>query len=216
MNTCRPEQARENRPAGKNALGRADGADVSESSLNAWPAPFEPFEPCAADVATARDIDPSAADVHEDLRVVEIVPVPRLTVPRPIGPGRRERAYLARVARLESELARSEADRGDATQREEQALRELELASLLERGAERRLDRVEVELARERAELERREQREHRLILALGALENENQRLVQALQRLESKERIALPERASKGSRDSGGWRALVRRVLGR
>jgi hypothetical protein len=191
---------------------------VSDSISNPWPAPFES---CGADPSAAA-VRLSPLDSPEDLAMVEIVPVPRLAVPRPIGPGRRERAYLERVAALESDLARAETERADASLGEQRASRELELSSLVERGAERRLDRVEQDLVRERAELERRRQRENRLILALGALQNENRRLAHALERLKSPERAVLSERASdrsrasKTRRETGGWRALLRRALGR
>ena len=88
-------------------------------------------------------------------REVEIVPVPRV-----VGPGRRERAYLARVAGLE---------------------RELETLSLVERGSARRLDRMERKLAATREAALAVEQQEKRLILALGALQRENEILREKL-----------------------------------
>ena len=88
-------------------------------------------------------------------REVEIVPVPRV-----VGPGRRERAYLARVAALEGEL---------------------ETLSLVERGSARRLDRMEKKLAATREAALAVEQQEKRLILALGALQRENEILREKL-----------------------------------
>lgn len=82
-------------------------------------------------------------------RVVEIVPAPRPGPVRVVGPGRRERGYLERLAALEAELARER--------------RALEAAELLERGSTRRLDRLE-------------EQR-GRLLVTLGALQRENELL---------------------------------------
>ncbi len=74
---------------------------------------------------------------------------PRVTGPRVTGPGRKERAYQQRIADAE---------------------RELELARLLERGANRRLDRLETEV-RDARQLERR------LLVALGALQEQNRAL---------------------------------------
>jgi hypothetical protein len=81
-----------------------------------------------------------------------------------VGPGRKERAYLAKVEALE---------------------REMETIALVERGSARRLDRMERKLAatREAAVAARRdgEQKEKRLILALGALQRENELLREKL-----------------------------------
>ena len=103
-------------------------------------------------------------------REVEIQPAPRV-----VGPGRRERAYLARVASLE---------------------REIETVSLVERGSARRLDRMERKLAATReaalAAHAAAEQREKRLILALGALQRESEILREKLA-------LALPAPARRG-----------------
>ena len=78
--------------------------------------------------------------------------------PRVVGPGRRERAYLARIETLE----------------------------LIERGSARRLDKLEGALDEKRREAGELAQREKRMILALGALQRENELL---------RERLALAER---------------------
>jgi len=77
--------------------------------------------------------------------------VSNILVPRPrvSGPGRKERAYQARIAAAE---------------------RELETAKLLERGTNRLIDRLEYDVDRSR-------QIERRLSLALGAMQAENQAL---------------------------------------
>lgn len=80
----------------------------------------------------------------EGLAQVELIPA--AARPRPVGPGRKERAYQARIAAAE---------------------RELETARLLERGSNRLLDRLE----REAAEARRMERR---LSFALGALQAQN------------------------------------------
>ena len=89
---------------------------------------------------------------------------------RVVGPGRRERAYQQELveARREREAARSEArvlaERASARERE------LALAERVERGSQRRLDRLEDALATA-------EQREKRLALTLGALQRETELL---------------------------------------
>jgi hypothetical protein len=80
-----------------------------------------------------------------------------------VGPGRRERGWREEVGRLDRRL--------------EQAGRELETARLVERGSQRLLDRVEEELVRERGELGRLRQAQARLVLAMGALQRENEAL---------------------------------------
>ena len=128
-------------------------------------------------------------------RVVEIVPQPRRTPVRVVGPGRRERAYLEKLARLESDLCANEAARVALA-------RSLETAALIERGSTRRLDRLEREV--EDGEERRRalEQEEHRLILALGALQRENEILREKLALLAARAPSrALPDRRSFWSR---------------
>lgn len=92
--------------------------------------------------------------------IVEIRPVPRGAPPRIVGPGRREREYIARVSGLESAL---------------------EAAALVERGSSRRLDRMEKKLDAVREVVEIQQKKEHRLILALGALQRENEMLREKL-----------------------------------
>ena len=95
-------------------------------------------------------------------------PAPRgPQVLRVVGPGRRERAYQERVAGLE---------------------RELDAAALVERGSSRRLDRMERKLDAVREAALDLEQKEKRLILALGALQRENEILREKLA-------LALPAR---------------------
>ena len=115
-------------------------------------------------------------------RDVEIRPVPppvSRSLPRIVGPGRRERAYLEKVAALE---------------------REIETISLVERGSGRRLDRMERKLAATREAALDLEQKEKRLILALGALQRENELL---------RERLALQLAPPKK-------RTLLAKLLGR
>ncbi|MBK7877248.1 MAG: hypothetical protein IPJ77_16145 [Planctomycetes bacterium] len=121
-----------------------------------------------ADLALER-----ALDAHTGEPVFELVPVAPGAAARPrvVGPGRKEREYLARAAELERELARR--------------ARELELAALCERGTRRAADRLERRLAEREAETARLDAEQKRLLVALGALQRENELL---------RERLALTE----------------------
>lgn len=99
--------------------------------------------------------------------IVVLVPSPPRAEARVVGPGRREREYLARVAGLRETLAARE--------------RELEAVALVERGSARRLDRMERKLDAVREAALAAGQKEHRLILALGALQRENEILREKL-----------------------------------
>jgi hypothetical protein len=197
---------------------------VSEPSRDRWPAPFEPetvdelegaLDAARFPVAEWGSDDGSGANRVERLAVVGIVPRAPAAPLKLVGPGRRERAYLERVAALEEERDRSRAQCTEIADRAKKMEAELDLVSLLERGAERRLNRAERELARSQAQVREIEQREHRLILALGALQNENQRLGAELARLETAQRRALGSGERIPARSSGGWRALLSRWLG-
>ena len=117
---------------------------------------------------------------------VEIIPRPRTVFqPRVVGPGRRERDYIERVRHVESELAR---ERG----RCEHAARELDTAARLERACQRHIDRLEVRVADERERTERSEAAQKRLLLAVGALQQENEALRARLNELPAARRTAL------------------------
>ena len=125
-----------------------------------------------------RTTRPSAGVAHDvlhrpDLGLDEGEPVVEL-VPRVVGPGRRERAYLERQVQLEQAL-------GAAEQRAEKGERELQVAQLLERGADRRLDKLEGDLDRERGQ-------QKRLLLAMGAMQQELQGLRSQVARLSAPE----------------------------
>jgi hypothetical protein len=111
--------------------------------------------------------EPASEPFSEVERVYEIVPRPRPGATRVVGPGRRERAYLEKLAGLEMALAARE--------------RELGAASLVERGSTRRLDRMERKIEALREAGLSLEQKEHRLILTLGALQRENEMLRERL-----------------------------------
>lgn len=104
----------------------------------------------------------------EDLRDDVLVPAPRAALPPPVavrvvGPGRLERGYRERIEHLELSLA--------------ERARSLACAALVERGQARLLDRLEADIERERLASSTLVQREKRLILALGALQRENELL---------------------------------------
>jgi hypothetical protein len=103
------------------------------------------------EVARSAELDPDGGEP-----VVELVA-------RVVGPGRKERRYLERQEQLEAALAAERCERLESE-------RELELAQLLERGAGRRLDKLEGELERERGQ-------QKRLLLAMGAMQQELQGL---------------------------------------
>ena len=123
-----------------------------------------------------------------------LVPFPR---PRPVGPGRIE---LGLRQRVEEAVAREREARELAAARE----RELELLVRIERGSQRRLDRLEEAAQAAQAALEEAGQRENRLILALGALQRENE-LLRERAALAAAPRSALPA----GRRRPSWWRRL-------
>ena len=133
------------------------------------------------------------AEVHRMSDALELDPgtlrpAPRgapPTPPRVVGPGRLELRYRGRIEALE---------------------RELEAARLVERGASRRLDRIERTLASARAGLEEARRLERRLLVSMGALASENAALRAEVQRL-----AAAPAPALAPPRKS-----LVARLLGR
>lgn len=137
---------------------------------------------------------------------LELIPhaSPRVA-PRVIGPGRRERTYQERVRRLEGHARQSQRD-------VDHLARELDVAQRLERGCQRLIDRIEVHHEKDRTRLVESEQREKRLVLALGALQRDNERL---------QERLAAtgpgPKRLRTGERPlSRTRRSWLDRLLGR
>lgn len=88
-----------------------------------------------------------------------------------VGPGRLERSYRARVRTLEEELQEG---LGKSAAALAAARRELETARLVERGSGRLLDRLETDLERTR-------ERGRRLLVAMGAMQRENEELREAL-----------------------------------
>jgi hypothetical protein len=125
-------------------------------------------------------------------RVVELVP----QAPKVIGPGRRERAYQQRI----SELALQETRAREAAER---LARELSVAERVERGTQRRIERLEDRSEREREALQRSEEAQKRLLLALGAVQRENELLRERVLALEAAPvaRLAAPEPPPRGVR---------------
>jgi hypothetical protein len=109
--------------------------------------------------------------------VVVLFPPPARVFPRVVGPGRREREYIEKLAERQ---------------------RVLDAAALVERGSARRLDRMERKLEAVREAALAAGQRENRLILALGALQRENEMLREKLAlRAGERRRLALPAKRS-------------------
>lgn len=114
-------------------------------------------------------------------KIVELTPVaggslvqPRVQ-PRVVGPGRRERGYLSRLTNLEERLSK---------EAEERRLieRELDVSQRLERGCQRLIDRIEDRWTEDRERLALAEGQQKRLILALGAVQRENELLRERLE----------------------------------
>jgi hypothetical protein len=90
--------------------------------------------------------------------------------PRVVGPGRLERQYQGRIADLEQGLS-------GADQASDGLRAELATARLIERGTGRFADRLEERLEARREELAEVRAQGHRLMVALGALQQENSSL---------------------------------------
>ena len=137
-------------------------------------------------------------------------------VPRRVGPGRVERGYQRRIEALEQAREREAARREGLAHELERARGELEVSARLERGLQRLADRLE-------ERVETAAQREKRLILALGALQKENELLRERLA-LRAAPAAALPSarpaRAARaGARTRSGAarpRGLWSRLFGR
>jgi hypothetical protein len=98
-----------------------------------------------------------------------------------VGPGRKERAYLARIAAFEATRRRDEAAMRESAGELALSRAALEMAQRVERGCQRRLDRLEERLDRRDLELARAHQAHKRMAVALGALQRENELLRQRL-----------------------------------
>lgn len=122
---------------------------------------------------------------------------------RVVGPGRRELGYQRRVTELQRDLSSTRTEVCVLDERVAARERELELAVKIERGSQRRLDRLETSLATA-------QQQQSRLVLALGALQRENEDL---------RARLAAPERPRVGpraQREPGRSRGLLARLFSR
>jgi hypothetical protein len=123
----------------------------------------------------------AALDAESREPVFELAPAPP---PRVVGPGRRERQYQQRVAALERDVelrAQELALRAQEVALRDQELalrtRELEVSALVERGAVRAATKLEHKLADAGAAAEKLQQAQNRLLVALGALQRENELL---------------------------------------
>ncbi len=125
---------------------------------------------------------------EDELRTVELAPLPA----RIVGPGRRERDYLKRVARLEDTL-------NYERERQRTLQNQLDLSQRVERGAQRRLDRIE-------QRLEVSHQRERRIAVLLGALQRENELLQRRVIELETAAALLPAPRATRPAPARGFW----------
>lgn len=136
-------------------------------------------------------------------RKYELQPAP----PRVVGPGRREQAYLDKIARLE----RREQEASVAAER---LARELVWAERVERGTQRRVERVEAEFERVREAAAKSEEAQKRLLLALGALQRDNEHLRQQVAALGAAATPKLGAGHSRRSTENTAW-PLWKRLLG-
>ena len=144
---------------------------MPSDSLPLAAVPRSPSSTAASDTSARAPADRGAIDAETGERAIEIAPLARpepehVLAVRITGPGRRERRYIEALAVRERELA---------------------IADVLERGARRRMNRLERDLAQSRASEQARVLVANRLILALGALQRDNELL---------RERLALAQHA--------------------
>jgi hypothetical protein len=119
---------------------------------------------------------------------IQILPVQNSQDLKAVGPGRLERAYQTQVARLSRELhAIQEAQVCGE--------RKLGTASLVERGTQRYVDRIE-------AQVQRREAKSRRALVLVGTLQQDNQILQARVQQLENRlKRLAAPQTSTLAQR---------------
>ena len=111
---------------------------------------------------------------------------------RVVGPGRKERAYQERIGLLQLEA--------------EAKAQALEMASLVERGSMNLMDRMERQLDSGEEALERERAASRRVCVMLGALQHENEVLLEEL--TTAKAQLAQLE----GPRPKRLWRRLLGR----
>lgn len=170
-------------PPGGPESPRSSGSSGSSASTGPG-SPDRPRSPEVGSNRPARRAPSSAADRPVRWiqlggeRVAEVQPAPERSLPRParvsgdpeaarprvIGPGKLERGYCDRIESLE---------------------RSVELSALVERGTARLVDRLETEVAQERGARAREKEQAHRLMVALGAVQRENELLRAKVEALE-------------------------------
>jgi len=137
-------------------------------------------------------------------KTVELVP----RGPRVVGPGRRERAYLEQLDALRRRLART-------AERAHHVERELDTSQRLERGCQRLIDRMENGWSQDRERLDAAQAQQKRLILAMGALQKENELLQRKLE-LAAAEPARLAAENSRASRRKAPPQGLIARLFGK
>ena len=135
---------------------------------------------------------------------------------RVIGPGRFERGYLTRLSGLSAELEMAR----ECERRQLDDLRTgkaaLEVSQRVERGCQRRIDRLEDRVEERTQALLESERQHKRLILALGVLQGENAVLRSKLEREIGRGSARAPALGSGAAteKNSGARSPLWRRIF--
>ncbi|MBM3989510.1 MAG: hypothetical protein FJ298_00735 [Planctomycetes bacterium] len=129
--------------------------------------------------------------------------------PRVVGPGRREQGYLDQIERLEARRVQAEREREAAQAQRQRLAGELEWSARVERGSVRRAERLE-------GELRTSEEAQKRLLLALGAVQRENELLRQRVDALSAGPIQQLEARGGRPAKPVRAPRSLWQRLFGR
>jgi len=155
--------------------------------------------------------DPGKPSQEGELGVRVLQPFVAGTSPRVVGPGRRERGYLKRLEALGG-LADTNRIRARELELElRHSQRALETSQRVERGCQRRLDRMEDRLERRETQLDEAHRAHKRLSLALGAVQREVE-LLRARLALAAEGQAQAPERLT-ARRPRSLWERLTGRA---
>ena len=117
--------------------------------------------------------DSGQAFPEEELPARVLRPFPAGGSARVVGPGRRERAYLKRLEAMGGQAERTRRRAQELEQELRHSRLALDTSRRVEKGCQRRLDRMEERLERRESELSEAHQAHKRLSLALGAMQRE-------------------------------------------
>jgi len=129
--------------------------------------------------------------------------------PRVVGPGRREQGYLEQIERLEAQRTQAEREREAAEAQRLRLAGELEWSARVERGSVRRAERLEDELRTS-------EEAQKRLLLALGAVQRENELLRRRVDALSASPVPQLEAGSGRRTGPASSPRTLWQRLFGR